>query len=298
MFQVVEKRRFIAFCNALQQAQVDLQRLLDFVEHPADERVVFITGNSLNLTIAEQQDIELRPDGLDRSGQWQGQVRGVFVVRAVAQVWGQQLTHPGGATARCKSETFVDHDRLQVDVEYHREQRILKGAGHDGLVDEGVLVAAQLANGLKVLRPCRDWRGADNQCFEIRTMCGRSGETTGRGCVGQVFAGLPVVCVLLVTAVEQRTADALSQMQGSDAIARCYAFDQQGQQARARVGLVSLQLRKLLELGKALLLDLRASGLIFAVAPAATQGVELTPQVNAGSGTGKQLIDWLCVAIG
>ena len=51
--------------DALEDIEVDLHQLFDFVEHAADHRSCRVAGDLLHLAVGQQVDVELRADALD-----------------------------------------------------------------------------------------------------------------------------------------------------------------------------------------------------------------------------------------
>src|ERR1051326_4557046 len=66
LLQIVEVRRVVAVRHSVQNAQMNLERLLHLVEDAPDAACRRVAGRLLHLAIAEQVYVELGPDLLQR----------------------------------------------------------------------------------------------------------------------------------------------------------------------------------------------------------------------------------------
>src|SRR3954470_7396749 len=67
--EIVEEGRFVSRLHALQDGQMDLERLLDGVEDAAHAISSRIARELLDATVGEQKDVELGADSLQGSGE-------------------------------------------------------------------------------------------------------------------------------------------------------------------------------------------------------------------------------------
>ena len=101
LLEVVEERRLVALGDAVEDREVDLQRLLDLVEHAADARrppgrETIASG----LRSASRIDVELGPDALHGLREQQAEVARRAVLRRRAAA--------ARPAARCSSGTSCD----------------------------------------------------------------------------------------------------------------------------------------------------------------------------------------------
>ena len=121
---------------------MQLQRLLDGVEDPADALGLRVAGDLLHVAVRQQIDVELGTDGFQRPCEIDA---GGFVV-LVLQDWIENAAQHRRVVARAVWHVVGRHDSGDARVHDGRAERILEGSDEDGLIDELVLAATQLAD--------------------------------------------------------------------------------------------------------------------------------------------------------
>ena len=169
LLEVVEERRLEALRHAGQDREVDLERLLDLVEDAADVTGRRgIAGDLLHVAPAQQVDVELRADALERGGQPGPVLLRRARVGVQSRLRREQFAQDGRVVPGRERKSVADHHGLDGAVEQRGEERVLEAADHDALVDELILRPAQAAEVLRDPRPARRRRRGDDQELEIR----------------------------------------------------------------------------------------------------------------------------------
>ena len=136
-----EKRRLLARGDPTKDVQVQFQKILLVVEHPAAAAEV-APGDVLDRAVGDQIGVQLRADPGDQAAELgavfaRGQRVEILVTDPV-EVFGQDRQR----VARLQRQSRAHHDGLDVVVEQDSDQRVLEARHHHRLIDEGVLGAA------------------------------------------------------------------------------------------------------------------------------------------------------------
>src|SRR5918994_7184714 len=67
--QIVEERRLVTFAHALQDREVDLEGLLYGVEDPVHAISRGVARQILDVTLGQEEHVELRADSLERASE-------------------------------------------------------------------------------------------------------------------------------------------------------------------------------------------------------------------------------------
>ena len=267
--------------------EVQLQQLLDRVEHAADAGGARVAGDAFDAAVGEQVDVEVGAEPLQAGGERQRHVVAVDMV-GVEAGGGQHGAERGRIVARGVGEALVDGDGGDHRVEQDGADRVLEAADRHGLVDEGVLGPAQAAELGRLLRAAVGGAGRDDEHLEIgpvaRRVAHRRGIELGRG-VGELLGGLPGAGVMLVGAGQDRLGDPPGKARGALGVTGGDALAQRREQARAGIGEELLVGAELVERGGRCL-AVRTAG-----RPGAGRGVQLAPPVGAGAGQREEVVD-------
>ena len=125
LLQVVEVRRLEALGHAREDREVDLERLLDLVEHAAQAHGRRVRDDRVGLGVGEQEHVELRAMTLDFR-QRQAVVSRPATSAVDRQPGGEHASEQRRVVRRRVGEAVVDHHRLQLRVEHHGEDRVLE----------------------------------------------------------------------------------------------------------------------------------------------------------------------------
>ena len=153
--------------HPFEHREVQLQHLLDRIEHAADAACPRIARDALHMAVGEKVDVELGPQLLQARGKRKGKV---LVLDRAFGVTGrlEELPQDGRVMVRGVVEALVDRDGRERRVQDGGADRVLEAADGHRFVDEGVLGAAELAE-LGDLVRARDprARGRDDEHLEI-----------------------------------------------------------------------------------------------------------------------------------
>src|SRR5205085_808523 len=95
LLKVVEIRRVVAIADSIENAEMNLQRLLHLVEDAAHATGGGIAGRLFHVTIAEEIDIELGSDRLESVGEGEAVILRRSLYDFGAEVIGQELAQNG-----------------------------------------------------------------------------------------------------------------------------------------------------------------------------------------------------------
>ena len=139
--QVVEERRLEAVLHALEDREVQFQRLLDRIEDAAHDIRCRIAGDLLDLPVGQQIEIELRPDALEHVRQPQARMRRHFHRPSERH---QRAQHRR-IVARAEGKPSWMTTAARSGLSMRRAERVLEAADEDRFVDELVVRPAQPA---------------------------------------------------------------------------------------------------------------------------------------------------------
>jgi len=252
-----------------------------------------IAGDRGHVAPAEQIDVQLGADPLERAGQ----LRPLFLDRRAVglgpELAREQLVKNRRLVVGGEREAVVDHHRLEAAVEQRGEERVLEAADHDALVDELILGPAQAAEILRDRGPAGRGRRRNDQHLEVRPPRVAGVEPRRQAkhavAVGRVVARLPVRGIGAIAAREQRVVDAPHQPRDVAAVALGDLVLDRAQQAGARICEEALRRPQLRERG----FDGGAAGLVGLDVPGLCRGDELVPALQPRLGGGEQPIDAL-----
>ena len=187
---------------------MQLQQLLDEVEHPAGNACLRIAGDLLDLAVGHDVDVELRPHPLEQLGELQGRH---FGGAALLQGRRQRAEHRR-IVARAQDKAFVDDHGGEVGIEHDRAERILDAADKHRFVNERIKRSAQPAPLRAQARPALRRCAGDDQGLEIgpvRLALAERGRQYVRHALPEIPMNVPVLRVLAERAREQRDRDPL-----------------------------------------------------------------------------------------
>ena len=238
--EVVEVGRLEPLGHALDDAQVDLQRLLDAVEDAADvARHLGVAGDLTHVAPGQEIHVQLGTDALQRARQLRALLLDGRAVRLRSELAREQLVQDRRVVLRRERKAVIDHDGLDTPVEQRGQQRVLEAADDDALVHELILGPAQATQIQRDRGPARGRRRRDDQRLEVRPP--RVGGVEPRRqahhavAVRAVVARLPVRGIGAVAARQQRVVDASHQPRDIASVALSDLVLDRAQQARARV---------------------------------------------------------------
>ena len=123
---------------------MDLQRLLGAVEDAADAAGHRgVAGHLVHVAPAQQVDVQLGADALERGGQPGAVLLRRARVGVEAGLGGEQIVQDGRVMTGGEREPVANDHGLDRAVEEGGEARVLEAAHHDTLVDELILGPAQ-----------------------------------------------------------------------------------------------------------------------------------------------------------
>ena len=241
--EVVEVGRLVAVLHAVEDREVDLHRLLDPVEDPADRRRLVRAGQPGDVTVGREVDIELRPPPAHHLRQKDPEVAAPGRLGDL-HLAGEYLAQDRHRVLRGVGEAVADHHRLEVRVEHDGEDCVLEAADDDGLVDELVLGPAQPPEGLADARPHRPLRRGDEQDLEVwpPTLAAshRWREDVGHTRI-PLLVSFPGLLVVPVAAGEERAADPLHQAREAGPVASLRALLDLRHQTRSGIATERLE---------------------------------------------------------
>ena len=259
--QVVEVGRLEALRHAGEDREVDLEGLLDLVEHAPQAGRGRIGEDLVRLAVGEEEDVELRPDLLRGPGEEQAEV-----APPLLRVEGEARLEPAleerQVVRRGIREAVVDHDRLEVRVEDDGEERVLERPHQHRLVDELVLRAPELPDLLDLRGPAARGGGGHEQRLEVGTRRRLARRGGHRALADRPFlVRLPLAGLVAVAARHERARHPLHQAQRPLGVPRAHPFLEGPQQAHAREGLQGLEGAQQIETPRALRLEARPRAL-------------------------------------
>src|SRR6201996_3050481 len=139
-----EERRAIALPDTTQKAQVQLERALARVKH-APEVAAKPRGDGLNRALAPEVQVELRAQLTEAPADQQSPLISGAVHEVLAAAVLDEMSELGVIVPGPEREASTDDAGLKVEVEEHRDQGVVVAGGHDDLVNELVVRAAQAA---------------------------------------------------------------------------------------------------------------------------------------------------------
>jgi hypothetical protein len=230
---------------------VDLYRLLDAVEHPADWRRFVRAGQLCDVLVAHGEHVELGPQVLQHAREPRREV-GCARREVLRNVWFENLTQRRYVALGRKAEAVERDDGLQVVVEQRREDRILEAADDHGFVDECVVFAAQTAEGLAQRRPRGALAGGHDENLEVGLAALPAAQCRRQDRVGANLGFVvlrPGVDVVAVTVRQQCGADLLHQSSGARVISLVEPFVHERHDMRSGVAVELLDGSDLVENG-------------------------------------------------
>ena len=238
--QVVEERRLVAVAHAFENRQVKLERLLDGVEDPAHAIGRGIAGEILDVTLGQEEDVELRADALQGSGE--AQRRGVAILRHAERV--QHRPQHGRLEARAEREAFRHHDRGERRVDGRGAKGVLERSDEDRLVDELVLRAAEPAHLVGERRPACGRLGRNEQDLAVGPAAFRPLQAR-RHDVGHLVdthlgVGIPFRGALPIGAGHEPVRNPPRQTRRAAGVVRRDPLAQQGEEFRPGIGVIAL----------------------------------------------------------
>ena len=293
MLEIVEVGRVEAVRDASENAQVDLERLLDLVEDPADRRGGRIAGHLLDLAVAEQVDVEFRADPLDEPGKLDPEPARRELGRVDVEVRDEEASQERRVVMRREREAVIEDHCFQIDVEDDAEHRILEAAHDHRLVDELVLAPAQPAHLLDGTRPARGGCRRHQQHLEIRFVKLRVAERRRQtvGHVRRLLGDLPLAGLVSVAAREQGAADAPHQSGHADRVVRAQPIVESAEQAGAGVGLEGFQRAQVAEATCDLVFQRAGIRAVRLRRPALRGDAELAPAIEPRLRSRKEMVD-------
>ena len=294
--QIREIWRAVAVVDAVHDAEMDLQRLLDAEEDAPNGGRLFARREGFHRPVGDQVDVELRPEVLDHGRQARseapalGPATGLIKVGIPREVIMQQRRV---ATGR-EREAVVDHDGLDAVVQHGRDGGVLEAADDDHVVSERVLPAPQSHQLAAGVVPVLRIIGGDDQDVEARF---RKAAAVGVRRKGVPRPGLrflqriPGGGIVPVRIGEERAADLAREPREGAGVMRIKAFLQQTHEVRTRVRPVVLERRELFEHPEDHLV--RPGPTVIRRGPGGRRRVELAPSVAACVASGEERIDRL-----
>ena len=228
LLQVVEMRRGHAVADTLEDVQMHLGQLLDFVEHASDHRGRRVARHLLDLPVGQQIEVELGADALDRPCQRHADLLWRKARRIELVVGGEEVAHQRHVVLRRHRNSVIDDHGFDLAVHDGGHDRVFEAAHQHGLVDHRVFDAAQAADVLrdpgKVGGLCR----RDEQRLEVRPV--RPATAVERQPIRHVatllVAALPFAGVVAIATRQQRAADASRQSPDPECVVATDALGQ------------------------------------------------------------------------
>ena len=146
LLERAEERGAVARRHTLQDRQVKLEHAFASVKHPA-EVLAQPPGYFLHLDFGHEVQVEFGPQPRQGNREDPRAFLGRLVIRQLVRNPGidelrQSRQVPGGLVRK----TSPDHDRLQVDIQPRRDERLVAAGHHHELVDEFVVGAPPFAD--------------------------------------------------------------------------------------------------------------------------------------------------------
>jgi hypothetical protein len=249
LLQVVEVGRRIAIRDAVEDREVQLEHLLEPVEHAPDSRRFVRAGELADVAVGRVVDVELRANGVRGAREQHAEIA-VARRGGLRQVGRDELAQIGQRGLRGVAEAVEHHDCLDVVVDEHCEHRVLEAADRDRLDHELVGVAPQLADALAHRFPGRALRRRNHQHFAVglaRLAAADGRRQDLRHMRVVLVLGLPRLGIVAVAVGEQRHADALCEAREACPLGGLEALVHLREETRSRIAAEILEGAELAE---------------------------------------------------